>query len=106
MLMTEPISQREFFDLKFKHLEEKQRELHRATQHQISELSHDIKQLLALERRVAELEQNPSLLWYWRYQPRKTLFWFFLILAVVSLIFISDLRHPIMDALGIPHYQP
>jgi len=101
-----PVTFREFFELKLQHLEEQQRELHAETQKQIMELTGEIKQLLELERRVTELERNPSLLWYWRYKPKETLFWFVLIATILTFVVISDLRHPIMDILGIPRYQP
>lgn len=116
-----PISDREYFDLKFRHqeslmderfkdLEIRQSDHHQATQKAVLDLAQQVKDILDLERRVDALETqmqtNPSLIWLIRFRTRETMFWILVLFFVLSMLFISDFRHPIMQLLGLPIYTP
>ena len=67
------------------------------------DLSRQVQQMesrLVNQEQLAE--QNPSLIWLLRFRTRPTLVTLIIIIVLALTILVSDIRHPIFSALGLP----
>ena len=72
-------------------------------QKRMAEIDHQVQQMNSrLSRQETLTEQNPSLVWLLRFRTRPTLITLAIIIALALMILVSDIRHPIFSALGIP----
>lgn len=72
-----------------------------------------IDDILAMDKKIDNVEnmleeviemqtKHPSLLYSLRFETKKTVMWILFVFVILSIWFVSDLRQPILELLGIP----
>lgn len=62
--------------------------------------------LKKVEEAAEEWEKNPSLLWLLRFKTKKTVTAILVIFVLLSMLYISGIRGPIFELLGLPPLIP
>jgi len=71
-----------------------------------NEVKHINGRLKKVEAVAEDVEEYPSLLWLLRHKTKQMVVVILIILAILSLIYIPELRGPILEWLGLPPLLP
>lgn len=62
--------------------------------------------LKKVEEAAEDWEKNPSLLWLLRFRTKKTVSVILVVFVLLSMLYISGIREPIFELLGLPPLIP
>jgi hypothetical protein len=62
--------------------------------------------LKKVEEAADDWEENPSLLWLLRFETKKTVVAIILIFSALSILYVSGIRAPLFELLGLPPLIP